>query len=296
MNDERRSNRDAFQGKCDCCSYKTRSGIVLSEEGRSERLGNASHWHIKISILPATAPMGTILTGQRVMPLIIFLTNYRRAQNRQKSHFFQVQAEGETFLSRTATADETWVHYLKLYAPDGICSQRRKTRRINDGQMRSKRGRFRVIKVEHWHYACLLDNSCLFVGVLTLSQPYYVATVAYRKFFYNLLVVYWSVRTSTETKTSWIRRSVTLAKMAWRERTNYGSCQDNGCVGRESRQTSSESKTRQPTEGCEPHTFHTQTCNSSRTTFRHYKQGLELTNTTRSRPYQLQFPRGLRPR
>lgn len=43
MNDERGSNRDASQGKCDCCSYKTRSGNVLSEEGCSERQGKASH-------------------------------------------------------------------------------------------------------------------------------------------------------------------------------------------------------------------------------------------------------------
>ena len=48
-----------------------------------------------------------------------------------------------------------------------------------------------------------------------------------------------------------------MAKMAWRERTNYSTGQDNGCVGRQTRQTSSESKTRQPTSGCEPHTFHT---------------------------------------
>lgn len=43
MNDERGSNRDASQGKCACCSYKTRSGIVPSEEGYSERLSKASH-------------------------------------------------------------------------------------------------------------------------------------------------------------------------------------------------------------------------------------------------------------
>lgn len=57
--------------------------------------------------------MGTILTtqfDQKVMARIIFLTNHRRTQNQEKSHFVQVEAEGENFLSRTATADETWVH------------------------------------------------------------------------------------------------------------------------------------------------------------------------------------------
>jgi hypothetical protein len=120
MNDERRSNRDASQGKCDCCTYKTHSGIGLSKEGCSERLGKASHRHFRICILLATASMGTILTAQRVLPLIIFLTNHRRTQNREKSHFFQVQAEGETFLFCTATADETWVlTYLLTYLLHG---------------------------------------------------------------------------------------------------------------------------------------------------------------------------------
>jgi len=68
---------------------------------------------IRICILPATAPMGTTQFAQQVMPPVIFLTNHRRTQNREKSHFFQAEAEGEIFLSRTATGNETWIHHFE---------------------------------------------------------------------------------------------------------------------------------------------------------------------------------------
>jgi hypothetical protein len=58
MNDETGGNRDAFQDKCDSCSNKTRSGIVLSEEDCSERLGTESHWHIRSCNLPASNTHG----------------------------------------------------------------------------------------------------------------------------------------------------------------------------------------------------------------------------------------------
>jgi hypothetical protein len=39
---------------------------------------------------------------------------HSRTQNREKSHIFELlpsfEAEGEVFLSRIVTADETWVH------------------------------------------------------------------------------------------------------------------------------------------------------------------------------------------
>jgi hypothetical protein len=128
---------------------------------------------------------------------------------------------------------------------------------------------------------------------LKLSQPHYVANVVYRnEFFQNL--VYWPVGTTAETKTSWIRRSVTLGKMAWGEGESHSTGQDNGCAGRESSKTPSEHKTRQPTSGCEPQTFHKKKYmnNNSRRTCWRYKQELELTNKMRSRRYQLQFPGG----
>jgi hypothetical protein len=158
----------------------------------------------RICILSATATIRTFLTtlfAQKVMPPIISLTSHRRTQNRVKNHFFPVEAEGETFLSRTATADETWVHHFETLRLRRhlFAETEKKPRRINGSQMRFKSGRFRVIRVEHWPYTCLLDNSCLFVRVLTLSRPHYVETVAYRKFNQNL--VYWTVGTITETKT-----------------------------------------------------------------------------------------------
>jgi hypothetical protein len=147
--------------------------------------------------------MGTIVTtqfAQKVMPRIIFFTYHREHKTERKAISSKLKPKERPPCPGLQQQMKPGSIILKLYAFDGICTQRLKTRRINGSQMRFKSGRFRVIRVEHWNYNCLLDNSCLFVRVLTLSQPHYVATVAYRKFFQNL--VYWTVGTITETKTS----------------------------------------------------------------------------------------------
>jgi len=186
MNDERRSNCDAFQGKCYCCSYKTRSGIVLSSDGCSERLSKSSHWQQNMHPVCYSAHWD--------------FSNYAVCPESNAPYYTLDQSQANTKPSEKPFLP-SWSRRRDFPVPD--CNSRwnlgpslwnsapstasvrrdgkKNPRRINGSQMRFKSGRLRVIRVEHWPYTCLLDNSCLFVRVLTPSQPHYVATVAYRK-------------------------------------------------------------------------------------------------------------------
>jgi hypothetical protein len=159
----RGSNRDAFQGKCDCCLYKTSSGIVLSDEGCSERLGKASHWQ-------NTQPACLSAHGDYAGCTVLFswpITDEHKTERKAVSSKLKPK---DIPCPRMLQKMKPGSTILKLYAFDGICPQRRQNRSKNGSRIRYESGHFRVTRVRYWHYTRLLDNSCWFVRVLTLTS------------------------------------------------------------------------------------------------------------------------------